>query len=163
MARERTPRRKGRSVDYVHLTHPFTPQSVFSADAVAALHDAALGVLEREGMKILLPQARALFAAAGARVTGDMVHIGRDIVAAALASAPKGWRMRAAGPQRERDYAPGQLLFGPAGGCPNATDLTRGRRPGTLRDYHEALALQQSFDVIHILGPSVEPQDVPPA
>ena len=161
MARERTPRRKGRVVDYGHLTHPFTAQSVFSADAVAALHDAALGVLEREGMKILLPEARAIFAAAGALVTDDMVFVGRDIVAAALGSAPRSWRMRAAGPGRERDYAPGQLLFGPGAGCPNATDLARGRRPGTLRDYEETLALQQSFDVIHILGPSVEPQDVP--
>ena len=52
MARDRTPRRKGRPVDYVHLTHPFTPQSVFSDDAIAALHDAALGVLEREGKRI---------------------------------------------------------------------------------------------------------------
>ena len=150
-------------VDYVHLTHPFTPQAVFSADAVAALHEAALGVLEREGMKILLPEARRIYAIAGARVVEDMVFIGRDIVAAALATAPRRWRMRAAGPGRERDYAPGQLLFGPGAGCPNATDLTRGRRPGTLRDYEETLALQQSFDVIHILGPSVEPQDVAPA
>lgn len=161
MTRNRTPRRKGRPVDYVHLTHPFTPQSVFSDDAVAALHDASLGVLEREGMKILLPEARAIFAAAGASVADDMVYIGRDIVAAALASAPKSFRLRSVNPQRARDYAPGQLLFGPGAGCPNATDLARGRRPGTLRDYDETLALQQSFDVIHILGPSVEPQDVP--
>jgi trimethylamine--corrinoid protein Co-methyltransferase len=68
--------------------------------------------------------------------------------------------MRSINPARERLYAPGQLLFGPGAGCPNATDLQRGRRPGTLRDYEETLALQQSFDVIHILGPSVEPQDV---
>jgi trimethylamine---corrinoid protein Co-methyltransferase len=161
MARIRNPGRKGRTVDYGHLTHPFTPQSVFSDDAVAALHDAALGVLQREGMKVLLPEARALFAGAGARVDGDMVFIGRDIVEVALAVTPRRFRLRAAGPGRERDYAPGQLLFGPGAGCPNATDLLRGRRPGTLRDYEETLALQQSFDVIHILGPSVEPQDVP--
>ena len=161
MARDRTPRRKGRPVDYVHLTHPFAPQSVFSDDAVAALHDAALGVLEREGIKILLPEARGLFAKGGALVVGEMVFIGRDIVQAALTTAPRRWRMRAANPARERDYAPGQLLFGPGAGCPNATDLKRGRRPGTLRDHVETLELQQSFDVIHILGPSVEPQDVP--
>ena len=148
-------------MDYVHLTHPFAPQSMFSADAVAALHDAALAVLEREGMKVLLPEARALYAAAGALVEGDMVRIGRDIVENALATTPRSFRLRSVNPGRERDYAPGQLLFGPGAGCPNATDLVRGRRPGTLRDYHETLALQQSFDVIHILGPSVEPQDVP--
>ena len=150
-------------MDYVHLTHPFTQQAVFSEDAVAALHDAALGLLEREGMKVVRPEARGLFAAAGARLDGDMVFIGRDIVEAALAGAPRSWRMRAAGPGRERDYAPGQLLFGPGAGCPNATDLARGRRPGTMREYEETLALQQSFDVIHVLGPSVEPQDVPSA
>jgi trimethylamine--corrinoid protein Co-methyltransferase len=160
MARNRTPGRKGRPVDYIHLTHPFTPQAVFTDDAIAALDDAALGLLEREGMKILLPEARILFAAAGCLVTDDMVYIGRDIVAAALTTAPRGWQMRSINPTRERLYAPGQLLFGPGAGCPNATDLQRGRRPGTLRDYQETLALQQSFDVIHILGPSVEPQDV---
>ncbi len=160
MARIRNPGRKGRPVDYIHLTHPFTQQSVFSDDAVAALHEAALGVLEREGMKVLLPEAQGLYAAAGARVDGEMVFIGRDIVEAALAAAPRSWRMRSVNPGRERDYAPGQLLFGPGAGCPNATDLARGRRPGTLRDYEETLALQQSFDVIHVLGPSVEPQDV---
>ncbi len=163
MARIRNPGRKGRKVDYVHLTHPFTPQSVFSDDAVAALHDAALGVLEREGMKIQLPEARRLFAAAGALMTDDMVFIGRDIVKGALASTRRSFRLRSVNPRRERDYAPGQLLFGPGAGCPNATDLKRGRRPGTLRDYEETLALQQSFDVIHVLGPSVEPQDVPSA
>ena len=161
MVRIRNPGRKGRKVDYVHLTHPFTPQAVFSDDAVAALHDAALGVLERDGMKILLPEARTLFAAAGAAVEGDMVRIGRDVVTAALGTTPRSFRLRSVNPMRERAYAPGQLLFGPGAGCPNATDLVRGRRPGTLRDYRETLALQQSFDVIHILGPSVEPQDVP--
>ena len=88
MARDRTPHRKGRKVDYIHLTHPFTPQSMFSDDAIAALHDAALGVLEREGLKVLLPEAREIYAAAGALVADDMVHIGRDIVAAALHHRP---------------------------------------------------------------------------
>ena len=134
MARMRNPGRKGRKVDYVHLTHPFSPQAVFSDDHVAALHAAALGVLERDGMKVLLPEARALYAAAGARAVDDMVHIGRDIVTAALATAPRGFRLRSVNPARARDYAPGQLLFGPGAGCPNATDLVRGRRPGTLRD-----------------------------
>jgi trimethylamine---corrinoid protein Co-methyltransferase len=163
MARIRNPGRKGRPLDYVHLTHPFTPQAVFSDDAVAALHEAALGVLEREGMRVLLPEARDLYAAAGCRLADDMVHIGRDVVDWALAQAPRGFRLRSVNPARERDYAPGQLLFGPGAGCPNATDLVRGRRPGSHRDFEETLALQQSFDVIHILGPSAEPQDLPAA
>ena len=76
-----------------------------------ALHDAALEVLERLGICVLLPEARQILAAAGARVMDDMVFIGADLVAEALRTAPRSWRMRAANPARERDYAPGQLLF----------------------------------------------------
>lgn len=161
-------RRRGagsvRSVDYVHLRHPFLAQDMFSADAVAALHEHALRMLEELGIRVLLPEARAIYAAGGALVdeATEMVRIGRDIVMAAVAAAPRSIRFRASNPARERLYAPGELLFSPGAGCPNASDRLRGRRPGSLRDYTETLRLQQSFDVIHILGPSAEPQDVPP-
>lgn len=57
--------RPARSVDRVHLCNAFAPQALFSDDEVAALHDAALDVLESLGMRILLPEARALFWQAG--------------------------------------------------------------------------------------------------
>ncbi|MEO5615845.1 MAG: trimethylamine methyltransferase family protein, partial [Cypionkella sp.] len=66
-----------------------------------------------------------------------------------------------ANPAREQDYRPGSMLFMAGGGCPNAFDRERGRRPGNLQGYLETLRLQQYFDVIHMHGPSVEPQDVP--
>lgn len=152
-----------RAADYRQLRHPFPPQAIFSADEVAMLHGAALRVLEDLGIKVLHPEARALLKGAGALVddAGQMVRIGAEIVEAALAAAPRRMRLRAANPARERDYAEGELLFSAGAGCPNATDRERGRRPGGLRDYEEALVLQQSFDAIHIHGPSAEPQDVP--
>src|SRR5690606_27300317 len=91
-----------------------------------------------------------------------MVFIGPAIVAAALRTAPRGWRLMAANPARARDYAAGQVLFGPGSGCPNVTDRLRGRRPGSLQAFHETLTLQQHFDVIHFLGSAAEPQDIPP-
>lgn len=161
MARSKT--RTLRRTEYTHLTNPFTPQGVFSDDEVAGVHSAALDVLERLGIRVLLPEARAILAAAGARMVEDMVFIGADLVAEALRTAPRSWRMRAANPGHEQDYAPGRLLFGPGAGCPNVTDRLRGRRPGSLASYRETLRLHQAFDVIHILGPSAEPQDVPAA
>lgn len=152
-----------RSPNYRQLTHPFTPQRVFSDDRVAALHDTALRVLEELGMRILLPEAREILHRAGARVDGEMVFIGREIVTGALASAPRRIRLRAANPDREQGYAEGALLFTPGSGCPNVTDGLRGRRPGSLESFTETLRLQQSFDVIHVLGPSAEPQDTPAA
>lgn len=159
MARKRT--RTRRATDYTRLTNLFAPQPLWRDEDVARLHDAALTVLRDLGLRILLPEARGILAAAGARVDGDMVFIGPEIVAEALRTAPKSWRLRAADPAHERDYAAGQILFGPGAGCPNVTDRLRGRRAGSLDSYLETLTLQQAFDVIHIHGPSAEPQDVP--
>lgn len=150
-----------RQPDYRQLRHPYTPQSMFSEDEVAAIHETALRVLEELGIRILLPEAREIFAAAGARVEDEMVFIGRDIVAAALESAPGSIRLRAANVAREQTYENGSMIFMAGAGCPNATDLERGRRPGDLQSYVETIKLAQSFDVIHMFGPSVEPQDVP--
>jgi len=150
-----------RQVNYRQLRHPFTPQTVFSDDEVTALHEAALRVNEELGIKVLLPEARDILRAAGARVDDEMVYIGRDIIAAGLASAPKSIHLRAANPERAQLYENGALLFTPGSGCPNVTDRVRGRRPGSLESYHETLKLHQTYDVIHVLGPSAEPQDIP--
>ncbi|WP_127901950.1 trimethylamine methyltransferase family protein [Solirhodobacter olei] len=157
------PRPSARVVDYRHLRHPFAPQRVFSDDAVAALHEAALGLLEDLGIKFLLPEARALFRAAGATVDEDsqMVRIGREIVTAALATAPRSIPLAAPDPAFSQTYEDGTLLFMGGAGCPNVTDLARGRRPGTLDDYQELIKLQSSFDVIHKMGAGVEAQDIP--
>lgn len=147
--------------EWRQLRHPFRPQEIFSADRIAAMHDMALKVLQELGLKILLDEARDIYAKGGARVDADMVYIGRDIVDWAISSAPASIKMRAPSPARNLVLEDGALIFGPGAGCPNASDLVNGRRPGTLRDYENALRLCQSFDVIHKLGPCCEPQDVP--
>ncbi|MGI9436342.1 MAG: trimethylamine methyltransferase family protein [Geminicoccaceae bacterium] len=154
---------KARRPNYRQLRHPFSPQSVFSEDAIAAIHAKALQLVQELGIKILHQEARTIFRSAGARINDDdqLVRIGSDIVAAALRTAPRSFRLRAANPAREQIYEPGTMLFMAGAGCPNATDTARGRRPGSLQDYEETLKLQQSFDVIHVFAPGVEPQDVP--
>ena len=47
-------------------------------------------------------------------------------------------------------------------GAPNVTDIERGRRPGNLADFEDLIRLSQSFDVLHLQGPYIEPQDVEP-
>ncbi len=148
---------------YKQLRHPFAPQGGFSADEIAHIHDTALRVLENLGLRILLPEARDILRAGGASVDEEsqMVRIGRDMVAAALASAPRSIRLRAADPAHEQDFEAGKMLFMAGSGCPNVTDRIRGRRAGSRESFVETLRLQQSFDVIHMHGPSAEPQDVP--
>ena len=168
---EQTRRRRGRGAppagarptNYRKLRNPFPPMAVFSDDRIAAIHDAALDVLERLGIKVLLPEARAQFRAGGARVddSAEMVQIGRDMVEAALTSAPKSFPLMAGNRDRDLLMELGSMVFQPGAGCPHATDLDRGRRPGTEQDFRELISLTQHFDVLHMIPPLVEPQDVP--
>jgi trimethylamine---corrinoid protein Co-methyltransferase len=150
-----------RKVDYRNLRNPFPTANAFSEDRIDAIHNASFQVLEELGIKVLLPEARALFQAAGARIEDDMVFIGRDIVNAAIAVAPKSITLRGAVQDRDVILEPGRLVFHPGAGAPHATDLTRGRRPGSLADFKELVKLTQHFDALHMLPPLVEPQDVP--
>lgn len=152
-----------RSEEYRQLRHPFTPQKIFRDDVVADMHAMSLKTLSDLGIKILLPEARDLLKQAGALVDEDsqMVRIGPEIVAKALHTAPRVIRIRASNPARDQMFQEGAMLFAPGAGCPNVTDALRGRRAGSLETFRETTMLQQTYDVIHVLGPSAKPQDVP--
>lgn len=151
-----------RQVNYSQLRNPFPVMEVFPADQIAQMHDTALRVLEDQGVKVLLPAARDIFVAGGASLgADDMVYIGRDMVDAALQTAPRSIACRAGARHRDFTLELGSLVFQAGAGAPNATDLERGRRPGSARDYQEFLKLTQHFDVFHMTSPQVEPQDVP--
>ena len=152
-----------RKVNYRQLRNPFPPMMLYSEDAITAIHEAALTTLEDLGMKILLPAARQQFRAGGAKVddAAEMVWIGRDMVASALETAPQSIVCRAARPDRDVLLETDTLVFQPGAGAPHATDLERGRRPGTGRDFKELVRLTQHFDVLHMIPPLIEPQDVP--
>ncbi|WP_108814323.1 trimethylamine methyltransferase family protein [Loktanella sp. Alg231-35] len=171
MSATKQPKRKGRrgrgnapaahrAVNYRQLRNPFPPMDVFSADEIANMHETALRTLEELGMKVLLPEARTVFAKAGARVDDDMVYIGRDLVAAAIASAPKSFTCKAGATHRDFQMELGALTFQPGAGAPNCTDLKRGRRAGTGRDFRELIQLTHHFDVFQMVSPLVEPQDI---
>lgn len=153
-----------RKVDYRRLRNPFTPQSVFSEDRVEAIHQAALRVLEELGIRVLLPEARRRFGQAGAFVDHDtmMVRIGRDVVEAAVASAPRAFVVRGGNPGRDVPIELGALTFQAGAGAPNATDVVRGRRPSCLRDFEDLVRITQHYDVLHMLCLGFEAQDVAP-
>lgn len=152
-----------RDVNYRQLRNPFPQMEVFPADQIADMHETALRTLEELGVKVLLPEAIRIFKKAGAKVDEDsqMVYIGRDIVEAAIVSAPKSISCRAGARRRDFTLELGSLVFQPGAGAPNATDLERGRRPATGQDYLDFLKLTHHFDVFQMISPQVEPQDLP--
>ncbi len=156
-------RTSARQVDYHNLRNPFTPQKAFSDDQIEAMHDAALTVLEDLGIKVLLPDARRLFVEGGAISDEDteMVRIGREMVEAALKTAPRSIECRAGSREKDLTLELGALAIQSGAGAPHATDAVKGRRPGSLTDYHDLTRLAQHFDAIQMLSPGIEPQDVP--
>ncbi len=171
MTADTKPRRRGRrgatvappsarDTNYRQLKNPFPAMKAFSDDEIANMHETAFRMLEELGMKVLLPEARDYFAKGGAKVDGEMVYIGRDMIEAALASAPKSIDCVAGARHRDFTLELGSLTFQPGAGAPHATDLVRGRRPGTATDYREMTRLTQHFDVFQMISPLTEPQDV---
>ena len=152
-----------RTKSYRHLRNPFTPARVFSEDQVGAIHEAALTILETQGMKVLSADARRRYAHAGAMVDEStfIVRIDRGLVAASLATAPHEITLHALDPERHVPLWDGQVAFAPTSGPPNIMDTARGRRAGTLEDFRNLVKLCQSFEIIHVLGGATEPQDIP--
>jgi trimethylamine--corrinoid protein Co-methyltransferase len=151
-----------RVADYRRVSNTLPKATVFSDDEIQSIHQTALRVLEELGIRVLLPAGREAFRKAGCSVDEDtmMVRIDRGLVERAIETAPSSFDIVPRNPDRTITYGDGHVIFAPGSGCPNIADAERGRRPGTHADFIETCKLHQSFDVIHQLGPSIEPQDV---
>ncbi len=148
---------------YRRLRNPFEFQRSFSDDQIATIHDTALRVLENLGIRVLHDEAAALFVQGGARLDrpSGTVFIDRGMVEQALENAPGLLTLAGASADRDVEIGGRHAAFICVGGPPNVTDIDRGKRPGTAAEMRNFIRLSQHFDVLHMQGASVEPQDVP--
>jgi trimethylamine--corrinoid protein Co-methyltransferase len=163
--------RRGRRADAAHTPirqmpwkqpqHTLDPSRILSDDQIETIHRQSLKVLEEIGMDVLLPEARDILARAGARVDGERVRIGRDIMEEALKTPPAEFTFHARNPAHDIRVGGKWIAFAPVGGPPNCSDLDRGRRPGTLEDAGNFVKLAQFFNTVHTAGgASVDALDV---
>jgi trimethylamine---corrinoid protein Co-methyltransferase len=152
-----------RSTRYRHLVNPFEPVKIFSDDQVESMHQAAVGILERQGMRILSPRGREALRTAGATVDEStlMVRLDAAMISDALACVPAEANLIARNPARSCRVGGRHVVFAPVAGPPAVLDLARGKHTGTLDDFRDFTRVSQAFDVIHTLGQMVEPQDSP--
>jgi len=152
-----------RSTRYRNLVNPFEPLRIFSDDQVESMHLSALGILERQGMRVLSPRGRAALKAAGATVdeSSHMVRLDPALVTQALGTVPAQGRLIARNPARNCRVGGRHVVFAPVAGPPSVSDLEHGKHTGTMADFRDWVRLSQAFDVIHVLGQMVEPQDSP--
>jgi trimethylamine--corrinoid protein Co-methyltransferase len=144
------------------LTNPFEPIELVSADELEHIHRSALELLRDQGIRVLLPEARETLQKAGASVDEEtqLVRFEPELVEQAIATAPGSFELIGRSPERTVTLGERRLVNVPVSSPPAVSDLDGGKRVGNLADFRDLLRLTQHFDVLHVNGPCVEPQDV---
>jgi len=158
---ERT--RPGAGHSYLNLVNSLKPTELLSEDALEAIHETSLTVLEEIGMDIILPEARERMKAAGADVSegSDRVRFDRGLIMEMIASVPSHFTLHARNPRRNVEIGGNNLVFAQVASAPFVADREGGRRAGNREDFRKLLKLAQSYDVVHLTGGyPVEPVDI---
>jgi trimethylamine---corrinoid protein Co-methyltransferase len=141
-------------LEWREVVNAYGPIEVLDEEQVQTIIDGALHILETKGMRFLEPGSRARLAAAGADVDEDalMVRFDRSLVLEQLGHAPATFQLRARNPERHLKLGASHLIFASVGGPAFASDLDKGRRPGTYAEVCDYLRLVQSLNIIHQEG-----------
>ncbi len=148
---------------FQQLRNPYPPVEILSGDELESIHEASLELLQRVGINFLLPEARAILAAAGADVEKDgmRVRFDRQLVMSHMAHIPPEFTLHARNPEHSLVFGGNAINFSAVGSPPNWSDLTSGRQPGTFDAYCNFLRLTQSINMAQLTaGHSVEPMDI---
>jgi trimethylamine---corrinoid protein Co-methyltransferase len=121
---------------------------VLSGEAVEAVHEHAMTILEEIGTDVRHEGALALLSGLGQRVDGERVRWDREFVMEMAAQAPASFTLTARNPARAVTLGGGRPVLTPVGGSPFCADLERGRRDGTISDYLELIKMAHAADLM---------------
>ncbi len=167
MVRRGRPRVAARSSAIAQLPwrsveNPYGTLQVLDDDGLEAVHNASLRVLAELGVELWSAEARRLFTEAGARVDGEVVRVGHDIVEAALATAPAGFTLTSRNPAKRLRIGGRHMAFGLVAGPAAVHDELGGRRASNMADYENFIRLAHYFNAIHVVGNQVvAPMELP--
>ncbi len=142
------------------------PTDIVSADALEAIHDTSLTILEEIGMDFLNAEARDIMLRAGATVEPGTIRVRMDrgLVMQAIKTCPPEFTLYARNPAHNVRIGGDWVTFPQMASAPNCSDLDNGRRPGNQQDFRNLVKLGQSFNSLHLSGGyPVEPVDLHPS
>ena len=138
--------------------------SFLSQDELDAIHNAALQVLEKTGVKVLSKQALDILKKAGAKVDYETNHasIPRNLVQEALNMAPKTITYAARNPKYDFVLNKQEAHFCATGGPPFILDWETGEhRYSTSEDIARCSVIADSLDHVNLIWPLGVGMDVP--
>ncbi len=158
-------RRAGPAIKQMDWTIPLNsdnPTEPLSPEAVQAIHNGAMRILEELGIEFLNEEAIAILkASGGCTVNGENVRMDREFVMEKIALAPSQFSITPRNPDHKIIIGGKHMVFGNVSSPPNCSDLDRGRRVGDRAAMQDFLKFTQYFNCIHFAaGYPVEPQDI---
>ncbi|ATW27879.1 trimethylamine methyltransferase family protein [Candidatus Formimonas warabiya] len=135
---------------------------VLKKDQIEQIHETTMNVLEKIGVEFRYGPALDVFAKAGVKVEGQRVFLSRKMVEEQIKKAPGQFTLYARNPEKNVLLGGDSLVFTPGYGSPFITDLDRGKRQGTLEDFHNLAKLSGASPYQDLTGGIlVEPNDIP--
>src|SRR6478752_1561316 len=122
--------------------------AVLSGEALDAVHEHAMTILEEIGTDVRHEGALALLAGLGQDIDGERVRWDREFVMEMAERAPASFTLAARNPARSVTLGGAKPVLTPVGGSPFCSDLERGRREGTLSDYVELVKMAHAADLM---------------
>lgn len=136
---------------------------VFNKEELDIIHDAAMEILEKTGVRFDSGGALELFRNHGFRVDETCVFFTETAVRAALEKTPARFTVRAPNPANDAAIGGSDFVLLPTGGAAHLSTADGRQRPATLADYHACCKLVQTSDQLDMNGfLMVQPSDLPP-
>jgi trimethylamine---corrinoid protein Co-methyltransferase len=162
-ARQEQRAQKGGGVGRPYIVRNIPTYDILSEENLIKVEAAADRILAETGIEFRDdPVALDHWRRAGAHVDGLLVKFEPGLLREVLKTAPAEFTQHARNPEKSIRIGGKSVVFAPAYGSPFVMDLDRGRRFGTLEDFHNFIKLAQSSPHFHHSGGTIcEPTDIP--
>lgn len=146
-----------------YITRNIPTYDILGEENLQKIEAAADRILAEVGIDIRDDdECLAQFRKSGAKVDGLRVRFEPGHLREILKTAPKEFTQHARNPAHSVRIGGKNVVFAPAYGCPFVMDLDRGRRYGTMEDFHNFVKLAYSSPWLHHSGGTIcEPTDIP--
>jgi trimethylamine---corrinoid protein Co-methyltransferase len=134
---------------------------ILSEEAMATLDRGWRRIVSEIGVEFILPEAVAVFAAAGQKTQDATVWLDPEFVMEQVGKAPKEFDLQARNPDHSVRVGGDGMAFGSVYGPPFVRDGDV-RREATMADFENFCRLSQAFPQLDSAGGTIcEPNDVP--
>ena len=149
-ARQAERAQKGSGMGRPYILRNIPTYDVLSEENLCRIEAAADRILAETGIEFRDdPVALEHWKRAGADVKGLLVKFEPGLLREVLRTAPATFTQHARNPANSVQIGGKGVVFAPAYGSPFVMDLDRGRRFGTLEDFHNFIKLAQSSPNFH--------------